>query len=260
MIPLTPRQSGLLRSVVESHIETSDPVGSQFIVRRYSLRCSPATVRNELGVLEEMGYLSHPHTSSGRIPTDDGYRYYLDHLPFDEELPETVSARVAEEISQGCRQERAIEAFLDRVSGLLSSVTREIGLSLSMAPEPDLSRKIDELKLSLQGLTHILEKPEFRDIHKLKALLQTLEEKILLKQWLLEKAHESKVSVSVGRENGSEALEDCAIVTARYSAGDLGTGVIAVLGPKRMPYRRVIPLVSRVAGLIGELFASGEGF
>ncbi len=253
MNTLNARQADILREVVESHIETSSPVGSQLIARRYAVPLSSATIRNEMGCLEEMGYLTHPHTSSGRIPTDCGYRYYLNHAAFETVLPEPLGSRVTEEVQRKYQEQKMLDSFLDRISSMLSSMTREVGLSISMAPEQDLEHKIDELKLSLRGLTHILEKPEFHDIHKLKALLQTLEEKITLKQWLLKKAQTAKVCVSVGHENGHEALEDCAVVTARYSAGSVGTGVIAILGPKRMPYRQVIPLVSHVAALMGIL-------
>lgn len=258
MKPLSPRQEALLRSVVESHIETTEPVGSRFVVRRYALALSPATVRNEMGLLEEMGYLTHPHTSAGRLPTDSGYRYYLDHTRFEEALPLRVCEQVTRELEPRRLGAGAVELFLDRISSLLSSLTQEVGLSLAATSGQEMARKVDELRLSLQGLTHILEKPEFHDVKKLKALLWTLEEKIALKQLLLKKAQEAKVSVSVGHEHENDALEDCAIVTARYSAGDGATGVIAILGPKRMPYRQVVPLVSRVADLMSGFFAQNE--
>lgn len=259
MEPLTPRQETILKSVIESHIETSGPVGSRFITERYSLSFSPATIRNEMGLLEEIGFLTHPHTSSGRLPTDGGYRYYLDHTTFEEAFPEGVYERVAEELNPQHLGSQVMEAFLDRVSSLLSSMTQEIGLSLSVTPEQEMAQKIDELTLSLQGLTNILEQPEFHDVKKLKTLLKTLEEKIALKQLLFKRSHEARVSVSVGHEHGNEALEDCAIVTARYSIGGKATGAIAILGPKRMPYRQVVPLVSRVALIMSGFFnAEGE--
>ena len=258
MQSLTQRQEDILRSVVESHIETSEPVGSRFITRRYAFSFSPATVRNEMGLLEERGYLTHPHTSSGRLPTDGGYRYYLDHTAFEETLSEAVCERVAEELKPQHFGTPVMDAFLDRVSSLLSSMTQEVGLSLSVSPDIDMAQKIDELRLSLQGLSHILEKPEFHDVKKLRSLLQTLEEKITIKQWLFKKSHEARVSVSIGHEHGNEALDDCAIVTARYSVGGNAMGAIAILGPKRMPYRQVIPLVSRVARIMSGSFGPEE--
>lgn len=256
MESLTPRQENILRRVIESHIETSEPVGSRFITERYALSFSPATIRGEMGALEEMGFLKQPHTSSGRLPTDGGYRYYLDHTTFEETLPEGVCEHVAVELDPRRSGAGAAEALLDRVSSLLSSMTQEVGLSLAVALDQEMARKIEELNLSLQGLSHILEKPEFQDLKKLRALLEVLEDKIALKQWLFKKSHEARVSVSIGHEHEQEALEDCSIVTARYSAGGGATGAIAILGPKRMPYRRVIPLVSCVAGILSGFFES----
>lgn len=258
MHSLTERQKIILKGVIESHIETSEPVGSRYITDHCSLSFSPATIRNEMGLLEEMGYLTHPHTSSGRIPTDDGYRFYIDHTAFNEPLPEGVYRRLAGELDPRRLELNAIETFLDRVSSLLSSMTQEVGLSLAMTPEQELARKIDELKFSLQGLVHILEKPEFHDLQKMRSLLRTLEEKIALKQWLLNKTREARVSVSVGCENGQEALDDCSIVTARYSVQGKAAGVIAILGPKRMPYRQVVPLVSCVANIMSGFYSSEE--
>lgn len=258
METLTQRQETILKRVIESHIETSEPVGSRFITERYALSFSPATIRNEMGLLEELGFLTHPHTSSGRLPTDGGYRYYIDHTTFDEAFPEEVYARVSEELNPHGLGSQIMEAFLDRVSSLLSSMTQEVGLSLSVTPEQEMMQKIEELKLSLQGLTYILEKPEFHDVKKLKSLIGTLEGKIALKQLLFKRSHEARVSVSVGHEHENEAFEDCAIVTARYSIGGKATGAIAILGPKRMPYRQVVPLVSRVAEIMSG-FYSAEG-
>jgi transcriptional regulator of heat shock response len=254
MESLTQRQETILKGVVESHIETTGPVGSRYITQRYELPLSSATIRNEMGALEEMGFLTHPHTSSGRIPTDTGYRYYLDHTVFEENLPAPVCDRVSEELAPKGHNFDITEIFLDRLSSMLSSMTQEVGLSLAMPPHQEIVQKLDELRLSLQGLTNMLEKPEFHDVNKLRALLKTLEEKIALKELLLKKINEQKVSVSIGREHQNDALEDCAIVTARYSVGGKATGVVAILGPKRMPYRQVVPLVSRVATLMSDFF------
>ena len=258
MDTLTQRQEAILKGVVDSHIETSEPVGSRFITQRYAFSLSPATIRNEMGLLEEMGYLTHPHTSSGRIPTDNGYRYYLDHSDFTEDLSDRVCEQVEESLKPTRPVETNTEAFLDRVSSLLSSMTQEVGLSLAAPFDREMAQKIDELKLSLQGLTHMLEKPEFHNVKKLHALLKALEERIVLKQLLFKKAQEPRVSVSVGHEHDYESLEDCSIVTARYSVGGKAAGVVAILGPKRMPYRQVIPLVSRVAGLMSGFFEREE--
>jgi len=253
---LSLRQNDILRGVIETHIETTQPVGSRRIAERYAISFSPATIRHEMGALEEMGYLTHPHTSSGRLPTDHGYRYYLDHTSFDDSASEPMDR--FEEALVPAAEDDGIEAFLDHVSRLLSSWSQEVGLTLMPSAEAPASEKPGHLKLSLQGLSHMLEKPEFQDVRKIRSLLGVLEEKMSLVQWVLTHAAPEHVSVSVGREHSHDALEDCAIVTACYPAGKNRQGVIAILGPKRMAYRQIIPLVSRMAMTVGDILEHRE--
>ena len=256
METLSLRQNDILRGVIETHIETTQPVGSRSIAERCAISFSPATIRHEMGALEEMGYLTHPHTSSGRLPTDHGYRYYLDHTSFEEPSAEPLD-HLGEELSPMAGGER-LEDFLDHVSLLLSSLSQEIGLTLMPVAEVPASEKTERRKLSLQGLSYILEKPEFQDVRKVRNLLGVLEEKVALMRWVLTHADPKHVSVSVGREHSHEALEDCAIVTARYNAGENRQGIIAILGPKRMAYRQIIPLVSRMAVTVGDILEHRE--
>ena len=256
METLSPRQNDILRGVIETHIETTQPVGSRSIVEKYAISFSPATIRHEMGALEEMGYLTHPHTSSGRLPTDQGYRYYLDHSSFEDHSGEP-RGRWEEEIVSSDSEDR-LEEFLDHVSLLLSSLSQEVGLTLMPFTEDPEDEKPCRIKLSLQGLSYMLEKPEFQDIRKIKNLLGVFEEKVALRRWVLTNADPQHVSVSVGREHSNEALEDCAIVTARYAAGKNRQGAIAILGPKRMAYRQIIPLVSRMAAMVGDILEHRE--
>ncbi len=256
METLSPRQKDILRGVIETHIETTQPVGSRLIAEKYAISFSPATIRNEMGALEELGYLTHPHTSSGRVPTDHGYRYYVDHTSFDAAVSHPLE-RLGETLGPVAGR-GVLEDFLDHVSLLLSSLSQEVGLTLMPAAEITAAELAERRKCSLQGLPYILEKPEFQDVRKVRNLVGILEEKLALVRLLLSHADPNQVSVSVGRENSNEALEDCAIVTARYAAGKDRQGVIAILGPKRMPYRRIIPLVSRMAAAIGEILEPKE--
>ncbi len=256
METLSLRQNDILRGVIETHIETTQPVGSRSIAENCAISFSPATIRHEMGALEEMGYLTHPHTSSGRLPTDHGYRYYLDHTSFEESYEKPLN-RLEKELVPAGGEER-LEAFLDHVSLLLSSLSQEVGLTLMPFEEVPASEKPDRLKLSLQGLSYMLEKPEFQDVRKIRNLLGVFEEKVTLMRWVLTHADPEHVSVSVGREHSHEALEDCAIVTARYAAGKNRQGVIAILGPKRMAYRQIIPLVSRMAVTVGDILEGRE--
>ncbi len=250
MKTLSPRQNNILRGVIETHIETTQPVGSRSIAEKYAISFSPATIRNEMGTLEEMGYLSHPHTSSGRLPTDHGYRYYLDHTSFEDSSEDSL-----DRLNDGlvpAPGPQMLEEFLEHVSVLLASLSQEVGLTLMPGREARTSSGSGRTRLSLQGLPYILEKPEFQDVRKVRNLLGAFEEKVTLTQWVLTHVDPEHVSVSVGHEHSHEALEDCSIVAARYGAGESRGGVIAVLGPKRMAYRQIIPLVSRMAALVGQ--------
>ena len=256
METLSLRQNNILRGVIETHIETTQPVGSRSIAEKYAFSFSSATIRNEMGALEEMGYLTHPHTSSGRLPTDHGYRYYLDHTSFADQSEEPLN-RLNEELAPAALKER-LEEFLDHVSLLLSSLSQEIGLTLMPFADAPAPEKRGRLNFSLQGLPYMLEKPEFQDIRKVRNLLGVLEEKAVLTRWVLTHADPESVSVSVGHEHSHDVLEDCAIVTARYTAGKSRQGVIAILGPKRMAYRQIVPLVSRMAVVVGDILETME--
>jgi heat-inducible transcriptional repressor len=256
METLSPRQKDILRGVIETHIETTQPVGSRLIAEKYAISFSSATIRNEMGALEDMGYLTHPHTSSGRIPTDHGYRYYLDHTAFEEAAPASLpplDQELGPWVGRGM-----LEDFLDHVSLLLSSLSQEVGMTLMPGGELSATELAERRRCSLQGLPYILEKPEFQDVRKVRNLVGILEEKVALMRLLLTHVDPNHVSISVGREHAHEALEDCSIVTARYNAGKDRQGVIAILGPKRMPYRRIVPLVSRMAAVVGEILEQKE--
>ena len=257
METLSLRQNNILRGVIETHIETTQPVGSRSIAEKYATSFSPATIRNEMGALEEMGYLTHPHTSSGRLPTDHGYRYYLDNTSFEDTSARDPFTRLTEELIPAAGDEK-LEEFLDHVSLLLSSMSQEIGLVLMPASDVPASEQSSRAKLSLQGLPHMLEKPEFQDVRKVRNLLGVFEEKAALTRWVMTHADPESVSVSVGREHSHDALGDCAIVMARCGAGEERQGVLAILGPKRMAYRCIIPLVSRMAVIVGDIFEHRE--
>ena len=250
---LSGRQENILNCVVETYIDTIQPVGSRFVRERYSLSTSAATVRYEMGALEGMGYLSHTHTSSGRIPTDSGYRYYIDHGLSQESFPESLFSSVEERLYSIYRQNEVAELFMEQVLLMLSSLTGEVGLTIFTKPSSDTFNQSERSKLFLQGLPHILEKPEFQDVKKAHSIIKNLEEKTVLKEWVTRNTKEDDVSVSIGEESEDDVFRDCAIVTARYSAKEKMSGVISVFGPKRMRYARIIPLVSKMATTVEKM-------
>ncbi len=119
------RKKKILRAIVDSYIQTAAPVGSRRVIERYGLRISPATVRNIMAELEEMGLIRQPHTSAGRIPTDRGYRMYVDSLMEPEELTEREKGRIKKRLTTVKPQ---IETFIKTVSRLLSDITLQAGI------------------------------------------------------------------------------------------------------------------------------------
>lgn len=128
---LDERKAAILRAVVEEYVETAQPVGSQAIARSSGLGVSSATVRNEMTVLEREGYLVQPHTSAGRVPTDRGYRFFVDHFTREDALP-AVQHRAVSEFFASAHQ--ALEELLHETSGLLSRVSRHA--AVVVGPQP----------------------------------------------------------------------------------------------------------------------------
>jgi heat-inducible transcriptional repressor len=129
---LDERKAAILRAVVEEYVETAQPVGSQTIARGSELGVSSATVRNEMTVLERDGYLTQPHTSSGRVPTDLGYRFFVDHFTETGDLPVPQRRDVADFFASA---HRALEDLLHETSGLLARVSRHA--AVVVGPQPD---------------------------------------------------------------------------------------------------------------------------
>jgi len=131
----------VLWAVVESYITNPDPVGSRFVTKKYAFNLSPATIRNIMADLEEMGFLHQPHTSAGRVPTDKGYRFYVDSLSGEEAL---LNAYHAEEVMQKLESLRNdINALLKEASSALSAVSHYVGVALSPRPEKTTLRGIN---------------------------------------------------------------------------------------------------------------------
>jgi heat-inducible transcriptional repressor len=125
------RKAAVLRAVIEEYIRTGEPVGSETVVERYRLDVSPATIRNEMAALEELGYLSHPHTSAGRLPTDLGYRHFVDSLPQRSALRDAHRRAIARFFEQAAQD---LEEVLVGATRLLSHVTQHAGLAVSASP------------------------------------------------------------------------------------------------------------------------------
>ncbi len=235
---LNKRQEDVLRIVVSSHVQSALPVGSTGVAD--ILGVSSATIRNAMAELEEMGYIAHPHTSAGRLPTDEGYRYYIDSLMQIRELSGSIIDNIVENYR---REVYSMEDVMERTSGLISDLTRYVGITA----EPESER------VYLDGTSHIIEQPEFRDFKKLHAIFRCLEDKISILHFLCDNRQDDRLAISIGRENKLSNLKDCSVVSRGYKRKGRASGRLGVIGPKRMVYEKVVPMVEFLSEIVSKV-------
>ncbi|MBB5354540.1 MULTISPECIES: heat-inducible transcriptional repressor HrcA [Anoxybacillus] len=329
---LTDRQLLILKIIVDDFIRSGQPVGSRTLSKKEQITFSSATIRNEMADLEELGFIEKTHISSGRVPSQKGYRYYVDHLlpPFrlTQKDVQTIRSIFNEQIYE---LEKIIQKSAQILSDLTNYTTVVLGPSvkehklktiqivplnaetavaiivtdtgyvekhvvtlppsiptsdvekmvnilndrLAGVPLEDLTDKIQTevahvlrehirsydhmlrmistsldlnapAQMFLSGKMNMLRQPEFNDIDKLRALFNVIEQEKEFYR-LLRKHKQQGVQVKIGTENDVEGMENCSLITATYSVGGEKLGTIAVLGPTRMEYSRVISLLNLVA-------------
>jgi heat-inducible transcriptional repressor len=252
MKPLSPRQQAILTRVVDMHVESAQPVGSRQITELYTelykRSYSSATVRYEMGTLEDLGYLTHPHTSAGRIPTDLGYRYYVDHS-LQQEMPAADTLRqISKELTEAAQE---IDDLGEKVSTILSMLSAHVGIV--MVPEDKKERS----KCYVQGSSRLLDQPEFQDMTAVKPLLKMFEDRRGLQQCF--KGQDSQpVTITIGEENGNPVLRNCSVIAGRYRLEDGQTGTLALVGPRRMRYSRMVPLIIQMGRMIESVLHAGR--
>ena len=337
---LSERAQHLLRVLIESYIRDGQPVGSRTLCRDSGLNLSSATVRNVMADLEELGFVTSPHTSAGRIPTDKGYRFFVDTLlrvkPLDEEavteirrqldgnqhdssktlvaaasqllssvtrlagvvtLPRTRQQSITQIEFLGLSDNRVLAVMvfndrevqnrivqleryyspdeLKRASNYLNEQLR--GRTLVQAREEILrqlrethermnqlmldaitvaqqifdSKEEEELEYVIAGETNLMRVAELSSVEKLRRLFEAFNEKRDFLHLLDQSLKADGVQIFIGHESGYQVLDDCSVVTAPYGSEDSVVGVLGVIGPTRMAYERIIPIVDITAKLLG---------
>lgn len=246
---LPPRRRDLLHAVIREHIGSARPVASAALVRRYRLGVSSATVRNELAALEGLGLLTHPYTSAGRIPTDLGYRYFIESLMPLAELREEERVTVSHQF----RQARADAADRLRLAAsTLARLTAEAAIATfdgGRGPaEATWTREIH-----YEGIDRILAQPELATSERVRDVVHLFQDRVLLAQVLPVSLGEGDVAVAIGRELGSEPLRPFSLVLGRYGRSDGPLGYVGVVGPTRMDYQRTIGAVRYIGALMSDL-------
>ncbi|PYP60384.1 MAG: heat-inducible transcription repressor HrcA, partial [Gemmatimonadetes bacterium] len=151
--PLTDRERQVLEAVIETYVQTAEPAGSRTIAKRHQLGLSPATIRNTMSDLEEKGYLYHPHTSAGRIPTDLAYRVYVDFLM----RPPAVAPAQAQHLRGELEGQRAaVETILSRAAQVLGILTNELGVAVTPTIDEAVLDRIDLVPVSTERLLLVL--------------------------------------------------------------------------------------------------------
>ena len=233
------RKDKILAIVVDEYVKCVTPIGSNVIVERYHLDVSPATIRNILAELEEEGFLTHPHTSAGRVPTQRGYRYFVDHLMNEIQLLKEERERIKAEYTAGMRE---LEKLLEYTSVVISELTHYTSI-VSVDGED---------RIYCKGLSNVVGFPEFHDFKKMQQILHTLEEKERILE-VINRDLEKKIQVFIGSEIACTEMENCSLAVSSYKTAK-GSGRIAVLGPTRMDYERVVSTLQYFSQLMREIF------
>jgi heat-inducible transcriptional repressor len=336
---LSERAQQLLRALIENYIREGQPVGSRVLSREAGLQLSSATIRNVMADLEEWGFVTSPHTSAGRIPTDKGYRFFVDTLLQVQPLDGAAVTEIRRQLDGTHESKKALVAA---ASQLLSSVTHLAGVvTLPRAPaarttqiefvalsenrvlvilvfddhevqnriiqlerhysaeelkrasnylneqlrgrslaelRDELVRQMREthadmnqimldaisvaqrffddeqkerLEYVIAGETNLMGMAQLSSVEKLRRLFEAFNEQRDVLHLLDHSLGAEGVQIFIGHESGYQILDDCSIVTAPYTKGDAVVGVLGVIGPTRMAYERVIPIVDTTARLLG---------
>lgn len=337
---LSERSLYLFKSLVEHFIEDGMPVGSRTLARDSKLNLSPATIRNVMADLEDLGLLDSPHISAGRVPTAKGYRLFVDSLLSVDDLNSTEVDKIARELAP----KDDVPALMQRASSMLSDITRLAGVVMLPRPEQSRLRQIEFVALSARrilvilvvnerevqnriintardfspselrqvsnylneifagkelnyvratildelekmkeqvhqsmqaaiemaqtafdtataaepdddllfsGQTNLMDVAQLADIDKLKKLFESFNQKRDILHLLEQAINASGIQIFIGEESGYDVLDNYSVVTAPYEVDGQILGVLGVIGPTRMHYERVIPIVDITARMLG---------
>jgi heat-inducible transcriptional repressor len=231
---MTDRQQQILRSIVEQYAEVASPVGSSLLAKVFGV--SSATIRAEMAELEHLGFIMQPHTSAGRVPTDKGYRFYVNSLAEESYVQAQPRAEraLAARVQDAGMPERTIRNAVDT----LVELTHNLGLATIGN------------QLYMSGLGNLFGQPEFMQAGQVQQVAQLLDN---LEPWLREAAPNEPLNVYIGRENPIGRTAGCTLIISRFHSPYSDRSYIGVLGPTRQNYRDVTNLVRRTGQTLEEV-------
>lgn len=236
---MTTRQQSILNAIVEQYAEVASPVGSSLLAKLFGV--SSATIRAEMAELERGGFIAQPHTSAGRVPTDKGYRYYVN----------AVAAETPAEFSTDRRAQKALAARV-KVGGVPERTIRNtVDTLVELTHNLGLATIGNQLYMS--GLSNLFGQPEFIDGSQVRQVAQLLDN---LEPWLREAAPNEPLSVYIGGENPIGRSAGCTLIISRFRSPFSDRSYIGTLGPTRQSYRDVMTLVARAGRELEEVLYS----
>jgi heat-inducible transcriptional repressor len=233
---MTPRQEKILQAVVEQYAEVASPVGSSLLAKVFNV--SSATIRADMAELERNGFIKQPHTSAGRIPTDKGYRYYVNQLADSDVKQLSVESRIEKALTTRVSGTSVPEHAIRNAVDTLVELTHNLGLAT-----------IGD-RLYMSGLSNLFGQPEFiqpGQVREVASLLDNLE------PWLQEAAPNEPLSVYIGKENPIGRNSGCSLIISRFRSPFSDRSYVGVLGPTRQSYREVMNLVGRAGKTLEEV-------
>lgn len=236
---MTERQVQILAAIIEQHAEIAAPVGSVLLAQLFGV--SSATIRSEMVKLEDMGLIAQPHTSAGRVPTDAGYRFYVNmlnntpndsnFLPGFDRSARAIEARVS---NHGTHADRAIRSAVDS----LVDLTHNLGIATIG----------DELYMS--GIGNLFSQPEFTQAGHAQAVARLLDN---LDPWLREATPNEPLNVYIGSENPIGKSSGACLIISRYRSPYSDRSYIGVIGSTRQSYAKVMRLVRHAGAMLEEI-------
>lgn len=232
------RKNRVLSAIIDLFVQTAQPVGSKSLILSYNFKVSPATIRNDMAALEESGLIMQPHTSAGRVPTDSGYRLYVDQLA-DFESAQNLAQNTLKNLLRTQSLNRASRKVYEAVS-LLSQASPN--LAFATIPEND--------QTFYMGFSKMLRQPEFMESPmQASQVIEVIEEGKSFLKGLKNLDLGEQARILIGEENILSGIESCSMILASYEA-DGHHGVIGILGPKRMPYAFNAALINEVTKML----------
>ena len=236
---LTQRQVEILKNLIEEYIEIAAPVGSETLEKKHNISVSPATIRNEMVKLTQLGYLQKFHSSAGRTPTPMGMQFYVSQLMKEKEISVTEEVQLKEKVwDYRGKQQR----LLKELTKSLAEKTKSLAIAAN-----------EEGDIFCSGYSNILDMPEFFDIDITKNLLSVLDEFEFFNDIFAKTIDDEDIHILLGEELGPRLKGPYGFVFTQYKTPKHSVGEIGVIGPNRLNYTYVIPTVRYFGNLISEI-------